>query len=174
VKKYIFFILVLSFSCSVNAQIKLNFELQAYPTGLIPGLRLEKNISDASVVHLRLGYNVFDHRDLGVQESESGSGFGFTLGYSKAFKNRKLSWGVRNDIWWNSVDWENNIQVPNMTAGTTDITVLQPTAELTYKLVDKNVTIRPSLAVGFEWNVKTDGEPTGEGAIVLLGVIIGY
>ena len=56
----------------------LVFELQAYPTGIIPGFKLERQLSDRSTFLLRIGYNAFDHRDLGVHDSETGGGFGFS------------------------------------------------------------------------------------------------
>jgi len=163
---------VLCFLFIGHAQMKLNFEFQAYPTGFIPGLRLENQLNHNTKMHLRLGMNFFDHRDWGVHDDEQGKGFGFTLGASKSIKNSKFDLGIRNDVWFNKVDWK-DFSLLSIEKGQTDIVVLQPTAELTYRLAIKQVSIRPSLAFGLEWNVKTDGEPTGEGPILLLGFIIG-
>jgi hypothetical protein len=39
-----------------------------------------------------VGYNLLDHKDFGVQESEKGGGFGFTLGYRYYFKPENKKW----------------------------------------------------------------------------------
>ena len=147
------------------------FEFQAYPTGLIPGVRIEKSLGVKSAAHVRLGYNWIRHRDLGKHDDEHGVGFGFTIGYKRYFRNNHdgFSLGLKNDIWWNTIDWTDE---PS-SSGTTDITVLQPTLELAYSFIKGDLVISPSLAFGFEWNVRTEGEPTGEGAILLVGIQIG-
>ena len=66
------------------------------------------------------------------------------------------------------VDWQTGNE-----SGETSITVLQPTAELSYVIRKNSFYFAPSAAFGVEWNVQTDGEPTGEGAILLVGVQIG-
>lgn len=109
------------------------FEFQAYPTGLIPGLRIEKGIGTKSAVHLRLGYQWIRHRDLGVHEDERGNGYGFTLGYRRYFSEgfRGVSISSRCDLWFNKLDWEDtDIAIP--VSGTSDIVVVQPTLELGY------------------------------------------
>ncbi len=77
-------IVILLFKLSVlsigSAQIKINIELQAYPTGLIPGLRVEHSLNEKHTLNMRLGVNLFDHRDLGVQDSEKGWGLGGSIG----------------------------------------------------------------------------------------------
>lgn len=156
---------------SVHSQTDLAFELQLYPTGIIPGISIDHSLSEKSVLYGRLGANLFDHRDLGVQKDEKGSGFGLSLGYKSYFKdnNRKAwRWGIKNDIWRNSVDWDNDTE-----KGNTKIIVLQPTGELSYVFRKNKFFIAPSVALGFEWNLKTEGKATGEGAILLIGVQIG-
>lgn len=154
----------------------LGFEFQAYPTGLIPGLRLESGFGEQHAVHLRLGYNWLRHQGFGVHEDERGDGFGFTAGYKYYFKPGFQKWflGVKNDVWWNEVDWKDNIGQSGEVSGTTNITVVQPTVEGGITLpVGDNWFFSPSLAFGFEINVVTEGEPTGEGPIVLLGFTFG-
>ncbi len=56
---------------------------------------------------------------------------------------------------------------------TSNITVIQPTIELGYLIKKEFSHITPTIAFGYEWNVKTNGEPTGEGAILLLRIQIG-
>lgn len=167
--------------CATYAQsgvFDLNLEVQAYPTGIIPGIRLEKGFADQHAVHLRLGYNWIRHRDLGVHDDERGDGFGFTVGYKYYFKEGFEGWflGLRDDTWFNSLDWEDYDGGGNVTAsGTSDIIVVQPTAEggYTFTLGDGSWTFTPNVGFGFEVNVKTDGAEVGQGAILLLGVKIG-
>lgn len=178
-KRYLLLSLLIFLNFGLFAQssvFDLDFEFQAYPTGLIPGLKLERGFSDHHAVSLRLGYQIIDHRDLGVQDNEEGNGYGFTLGYKYYFKPnfRGLSLGVRNDIWFNEIDWMDNIGSAVELTGTTKVTVVQPTAEATYLIpVGSSWVFAPSLAFGYEINVKTEGEPVGEGAILLLGINFG-
>lgn len=148
-------------------------ELQVYPTGILPGLRIQKSINDKSLMSLRIGANIFDHRDLGVQDEETGNGFGLTLGYHRQLLKNNDRWmiGIRTDLWWNEVDWETTNENVT-TTGVTDIVVLQPTAELVYLIPigDHGWQINPSAAFGLEWNIKTDGAETGEGPILLGGI----
>lgn len=145
----------------------LGIELQAYPTGIIPGIRLEKYLSPSSSINFRLGYQLIDHRDLGVHLNEEGSGYGASIAYRRFFTSdsKGLSLAFRTDLWFNEIDWEDEL-----VSGTSYITVIQPTlmGEYSFRL-GSNFTITPSLSFGWEWNVSTDGEPTGEGAIILIG-----
>lgn len=129
------FVLLLSHHSS-NAQNKMNISLEAlaYPTGFITGLSLDKNLGTKDYLHLKLGLNIFDHRDLGVQDDESGSGYGFTLGYRSFFNESKTKWrwGIKSDLWFNNVEWVSKDAQGNDIVGETDIIVLQPTAELSY------------------------------------------
>lgn len=173
-KKILFCILL--FPLLASAQTDLSFEFQAYPTGLIPGVRVEKNFSEKHAVHLRLGYQLINHRDLGVHESEKGNGFGFSLGYKRYFKagHEGLFLGGRSDVWLNTLDWMDNIGAANELKGTTMITVVQPTLEGGYAfLLGDQFIFAPSLGFGFEVNVRTEGEPTGQGAILLAGFLLG-
>lgn len=176
-KLILLFVLMTSLSVYLQGQVKsaASFEFQAYPTGLIPGLGADLKLDEASFFHVRLGANIFDHRDLGVQETEEGSGFGFSLGYRRFFspENPRWRWGLKSDLWLNEVDWTNSANSGSPSSGTTDITVLQPTAELAYVFDLGGFVLAPNIAFGFEWNIKTEGEPTGEGAILLLGIQLG-
>ena len=170
------FFLLVAFVITSFGQLDLSFEFQAYPTGLIPGLRLEKSIGKKSAVNARVGYQFIDHRDLGVQDDETGNGYGFTLGYKYYFKEgfRGFSLGVRNDFWFNEIDWVSDVNGIEA-SGTSNITVVQPTAEAGYLIpIGENWIFTPTIAFGVEINVKTDGEPVGEGAILLVGLNFGY
>lgn len=170
--KKILLLLLLGWSNYGFCQTEIGLEFQVYPTGLLSGIHLEYEIGTHSGLQGRIGYNLVRHRDLGVQEDERGGGFGGTLGYRYYSKvDRKgLMLGVRCDLWWNELDWRNNIGLLNETNGTTRVTVLQPTAELGYVLLSKNeLLILPTIALGAEINIKTEGAEVGQGAILLLG-----
>ncbi len=168
--------LLASILCSAqDVFLDIDFEFQAYPTGLIPGLRLEGG-KGRNAAHLRLGYNWIRHGDFGKHDDERGDGFGFSLGYKRYFKDGQTGFfvGTKNDFWFNELDWKENIGEPDERSGQTKITVVQPTAEFGYAfLVNSGFVIAPNIAFGYEVNVKTEGEPTGEGAIFLLGVLFG-
>lgn len=142
----------------------LSFNLQVYPTGIITQLSIDKTIGPKSLVGLRIGSNVFRHRDLGVHDDEKGQGFGFTPTYTYYFNENRTQWNItlKNDFWWSSVDWYDLVNT-DMLVGESDIIVLQPTADIAYTFVIGNsFIITPSLAAGWEWNIKTTGgEPTG-------------
>ena len=160
-----------------QAQTDLSFEFQAYPTGLIPGVRVSKLFKEQNAAHLRLGYNWIRHRDLGVHEDERGDGFGFTLGYRRYFSPNYERWflGGRSDLWFNELAWKDNIGTADEVSGLSNIVVVQPTLEGGYLfLLDEGRTfISPSVGFGFEVNVKTEGAEMGQGAILLLGCTLG-
>jgi hypothetical protein len=165
-----------SFISAQNNVLDIDFEFQVYPTGLIPGCKIEKGFAAKNAVHLRLGYQIIDHRDLGVQDDETGTGYGFTLGYKRYIKDGFKAWylGIRNDIWFNQIDWKSNSASPDKNMGTTDIIVVQPTAELGYLWkLSEDWIISPSFAFGWEVNIQTEGEETGQGSILLFGLSIG-
>jgi len=166
----LFLLLFISFLFG-QGSLDIGIEFQAYPTGILPGVRIEKNFAERHAVHVRIGANIFNHRSMGKHFKEEGSGYGFTLGYKRYFQPMHERWflGIRNDIWFNKVDWIQDIGTPPY-AGTTTITVIQPTAEAGFTFVKNKFYFSPSLAFGFEINTHTIGSPTGEGAIVLLGV----
>lgn len=155
----------------------IGFELQVYPTGVIPGIRYESAISDRSAINLRLGGQVIRHQDFGVHDDERGNGLGMSLGYKRYFRTGQQgpAWGVRTDIWFNTLDWIDDESTADEMSGTTDVIVLQPTVDLSWQyFATPQLFISPSVAAGFEINVVTEGEEVGEGFIYLLGVTMGY
>jgi len=158
-----------------NAKMDIGLDFQAYPTGIIPGLKIEKLLGDKGAFGLRLGYQFIDHQDFGVQDNEIGTGYGFSLGYKHYFQagHEGLSLGIKNDVWFNSIDWENVGPFGITFNGTSDIIVVQPTVELGYlfKFGDALV-LTPSVAFGREFNVKTEGEEVGQGFIILGGLTL--
>ena len=177
-KVFILFLFVFFWSDS-KAQVgfhTLGFEGQIYPTGYLLGLRGEFALAEKHSIDLRVGTNIFDHQDFGVQDEEVGDGFGFTLGYRYYFSKEKEKWiaGIRSDLWWNTVEWKNNTVIDDL-EGTTEIFVVQPTAIVGYVWkLGEHFQITPTIAFGFEVNAITDGAPTGEGAILLGGINLDY
>lgn len=155
---------------------KIGAEMQAYPTGFIPGVRGDLFFSDFSKMHFRLGYNVVRHGDAGVHDDERGGGPGFAIGYDiLPFSSHRWMFGVRSDLWFNEIDWyDRGIQLPNVT-GTTNVTVLQPTIQAGYRIpFGETMELWPTLAVGYEFNIKTEGAAVGHGAILLVGVALNF
>lgn len=145
-------------------------EIQQYPTGFLLGLRFNFGLKAHHRLNLRAGYNTLDHKDFGVQDSEIGGGFGGSLGYNYYFSPLcdKFFIGVRSDLWFNEIDWKNEVSGLN---GTTGVTVLQPTIIGGYTFIlGEKFTLTPTLAFGAEINIRTQGEPVGQGAIILWGV----
>jgi len=179
---YICLLCFAMYSFDVKAQSESEFttksnigvELQVYLTGTIPGLRYELPLSANSHLHLRAGYQIIDHRDLGKNDDETGTGYGFSLGYKYHLGGslEGFSLMVKNDFWWNTIDWMGTEEDPTA-SGVTDILVLQPTVQAEYHfMLSPNLALIPSLAFGLEWNVKTEGQPTGEGPILLVGIAL--
>lgn len=140
--------------------------------GYIPGVRIESSLGDKYTLGVRGGYNVVRHRDLGKNDDERGGGFGFSAGIKRYFKNNFRAWhlGLRTDIWFNAIDWKNDVGLPNETSGNTDVLVVQPTVELGYAFLLNRFVVSPAIAFGWEFNAKTRGRATGEGPILLAGV----
>ena len=159
-----------------QAPIEFGFELQVYPTGVIPGLRIERGFAQYHSINFRLGVQEIRHQDFGVHDDERGDGAGFSIGYSRYFKPgfTGLSLGARTDLWFNTLDWRDNIGEAQEISGTTDVTVLQPTIDIAYHyLSSPGWFLRPSLAAGFEINIDTDGSDVGQGFIYLASVTVG-
>ena len=174
---FLWVLLILFCSTFLPAQPwDISFEFQAYPTGLIPGVRFEKGFNEKSTTFIRFGYNWIRHRDLGVHEDERGDGFGITAGFKRYFQDgfKGISLSLKNDIWFNKLIWKDHIGTPSEISGITKIMVIQPTVELGYFFyLNKNWFFAPSIAFGYEINVKTRGAKVGEGAIALLGLTLG-
>ena len=151
----------------------LVFEFQAYPTGLIPGFTYERFFSKTRSFNYRFGIQIIRHGDEGVQEDERGNGFGGSFGF-RQYWPLGFSVGARVDLWFNDLDWRNNIGEADEESGNTDIVVLQPVVEATWRrYFSTDWFIQPSVAAGAEINIFTDGEETGQGFIILGALSIG-
>ncbi len=170
---FLFFLAGLVPPAAAQAAMDVGIEFQIYPTGILPGVRLSRDFGARHAVHVRLGANIFNHRDWGKHPEEKGSGWGGTLGYRHYFRDgyQGLFAGLRADVWRNTVQWKRDVPAG---AGTSRIVVWQPTAEAGYAFVSGRLVLAPALAFGAEFNVVTDGEPTGEGLILLGGVTVAY
>jgi len=155
----------------------LGMEFQAYPAGLMPGLSYALGLGSNHEVNFRAGMNFAKRNDWGVQLDERGSGFGVTLGYRYRMQlwNQIFSIGPRCDIWDMDINYEDSrFMGPMAVRSTTEILVVQPTVELAWwkRLGEGPWELGLSLSNGYEINVRTEGEPVGEGFITLIGVNI--
>lgn len=174
---------ILFISISSLAQRSIGIETQTYPAGIIPSIRFDVGISENLNFNSRIGYNFTDRRDWGKHDNEKGGGFGFGLGIEKTnFLTENLSLNFRTDLWFMEIDWKDTKTICGIVppcfkmpiSGETNIVVLQPTLGLAYQLpISDQFFLKPSLSFGYEVNVKTEGEPVGEGAILLIGVQFG-
>lgn len=158
-----------SSSIQLTAQHQIGLECQVYLTGIIPSINYAMPVGQAGSLEFRVGYNIVDHRDLGVQDDEKGGGFGGSVGYAHPiWKGIRL--GARADVWWNSIDWKMNPGTIMEVGGNTEVTVFQPTATLDYPIHFGAWSLVPRIAFGAEINVQTKGEEVGQGAILLGGI----
>ena len=153
--------------------------IQAYPAGFIGNGHFAYLFNERQAVALYLGYNLTDRRDWGRNDDEEGGGAGLGVGWRYYFQENVrrpvTGWflGARTDLWFLNIDWrDDTIGV----TGTTDIIVLQPTAQVGYAFfpTQSRWAFDVTASLGAEINLKTDGVPVGEGAILLLGFSTGY
>lgn len=169
---------------TVNAQSQISIESQAYPAGIIPGIRFDFPISSDVQMFSRVAYNFTNRRDWGVQDNEEGGGAGFGIGVefgNSRFENLLLN--VRTDLWFMDIDYYNIETICPFVApcidqridGRSDVTVLQPTIGFGYQIpLSDSFFLKPSINLGYEINISTQGQEVGEGAILLGGIQIGY
>ncbi len=145
-------------------------EFQLYPTGYIGTARLTYPMLEKLTITFHVGFNVTDRRDLGEHDEETGSGIGVGAALRYFFKGEGsgLHAGVRSDLWFMDMTWQENSGL----FGLTDIVIFQPTAQLGYTIVPKNsqLLFDATIAFGMEINIQTQGSPVGEGP-VLLGAL---
>jgi hypothetical protein len=141
----------------------LGAEIRVYPAGLMPSIRAEFDLGTGGLLLGQIGYNATDRRDWGEHQDESGGGFGLGAGWLHPLSGRWIA-GVRVDYWWLAIDWTD----PGR-EGSSDVGVLQPTVNAGYRWPAGNWDLEATLAIGGEFNVRTDGEDVGEGWIVLAG-----
>jgi hypothetical protein len=154
--------------------VRLGIEAQGYPTGIIVGISADFFPGEDSKIHLRFGYNLVRHGSAGEHFDERGGGIGITGGYDlMPLNSKRWVFGLRTDLWFNSIDWHEIYPNDLEERGTTDVTVLQPTAQVGLRVpLGKYFELIPNLSLGYEINIRTRGEEVGQGPIVLLGTVI--
>ncbi|MFD2587635.1 hypothetical protein ACFSQJ_11880 [Croceitalea marina] len=176
-KIYIALFLVVAFGfISLNAQddqdnrTDLGVSLQLYPAGIIPTLNLEHYFDKKSSLLLRVGLNIVDRKDFSdFNQTETGTGFGGSIGYRKHFPSGKGKFiaGINLDIWSLTIDWTDIGPTDAPTSGGTYTLVIQPWLEGGYFLPIKNTKSQIGLTVGFgrEINAITSGDEVEQGFI---------
>lgn len=164
--------LLLGLAAPIQAQ---SIEWQAYPAGVIAVAGHTFHPNDMTEGRLFAGFNITNRRDWGVQDDESGHGYGGGVDINRALPAIGSRWmaGGRVDLWSMKINWRNDTL--GITADSR-ILVFQPTARLLYRLrstPDSGLrALDLSLSFGMEKNIATHGQPVGEGAILLLGARI--
>ena len=150
-------------------------KVQAYPAGLIVAVQGSFAVGHKDAVRAFAAYNATDRRDFGEHDNEEGGGPGFGLAWRHylAAGHQGIHFGARTDLWFLEIDWEDDA---GPRAGTTDITVLQSAAQMgyTWTAAQDRLVLEGTVALGAEINVRTQGEPVGEGAILLVGFGVTY
>jgi hypothetical protein len=164
------FLIVSGTISSQNSMLGLDF--QVYPTGILPGIQFETFFRGQNSITTKLGVNVVRHRDLGIHEDERGSGAGGTVGYKYYFAENRTGWfsSLRIDLWWNQIDWKDQIGTSSEVGGASDITVFQPTLMGGHRWKWSSFYLDAHISFGYEVNVKTEGAKVGEGPILLIGL----
>ena len=175
------FIIFHFLSQSAFGQTSLGGELQIYPAGVIPSIRFDLSLNEHLNLISRVGYNQSNRHDWGKHDSEKGGGFGGGIGFEtlKVFGSEFSLFG-RTDFWWMDLDWENeeirqfslegrSTIIRPYSSGSTQITVFQPTVGLNYQVPTLRV-LSFGISFGYEINIRTSGDPVGEGGIILVGV----
>lgn len=146
-------------------------ELRAYPSGGIGSIGLLFAADARTELGLSLAYNVAERGDAGEHDDESGEGFGVGIEARRFRGSAPTGWfyGARAELFQLDIDWRDRSR-----RGSTEITVLQPTARLGYRfaLAGRGLSLELAGGLGAEINVQTDGEEVGEGAIGLIGIAI--
>lgn len=163
-------ILALATPADTLRRVGIGVELRAYPVGQIVTTHLAGNASRLRW-EVGLGYNRARRRDFGRHDDERGDGFGGGVTLTTPLRSHQRGWfaGGRIEYWRLPIDWHDNS--PSR-AGRSTTDVLQPTARFGFRANAGAADIRIGLDLGREINLKTDGEPVGQGWIGLLGIAV--
>ncbi|MDH3628240.1 MAG: autotransporter domain-containing protein [Acidobacteriota bacterium] len=170
-----FVLLSVSLVASADGEKEIGLAAEVYPTGVITAVTGKMPFrGDGQWLTLRVGHNSTDRDDNGDRDDEEGDGIGASVGWRKMLKDTDRGWfaGALVDLWFMEIDWIDDPGTMMETRGTTDITVLQPTAELGYRMPfgkQNRWNFEPIVSLGVEWNVHTDGADVGEGFILRVG-----
>ena len=158
-----------------DRQFVRGLAVQAYPAGVIFNGHFAYFYKPNQSIGVYLGYNLTNRRDWGEHDDEQGGGAGAGLAWRYYFKEKGVNGlhaGIRTDMWFMTIDWEEDTGQE----GETEISVLQPTVQLGYSFFpqESRLTFELNASLGAEFNVLTRGEDVGEGAILLVGFGFGY
>lgn len=156
----------------------VGLDLQAYPAGQIGVVQGAWPVASQHLVGLHAGYNRTRRQDFGKHDDECGGGPGFGGRWRYFLNDQQTGFhaGTRLDVWFLEIDWREDDPARLVREGTTDITVVQPTAQVGYGwlIANDRLTVDATISLGVEINVRTDGDPVGEGAILLGGLSLSY
>lgn len=174
--------IIIAFSCLLSftalsqdmgyKTFDLGAEFLGSGKGYTASLHLAYNLAVHHSFQARIGYNKSNWKDKGLHEDEHGSGAGVSLGYRYYFLVRPHGFflGIRADVWRLNIYWDQNTEI-----GTSKVWALQPAAEMGYMLLINDLFfITPSINASVQSNIKTDGEPVGEGFIPQFGISVGW
>lgn len=163
-------LLTLALASPANSQ-QLGVEFQAYPAGVIVTARYSLAPLGNALIHLHAGMNATDRGDWGEHALEDGAGFGGGVaGHRYLGSDTFGPWiGARLDFWLLEITWKD----PGR-RGSSEATVLQPTGRIGWTFPVGSGRLDPSISFGQEFNVKTKGEPVGEGMILLGGIAYSF
>ena len=162
-----------------SKKIEIGTELQLYPVGFMPMLTSNIFIKEDWALRFRIGGNFANRQDFsGYNDDEVAKGFGGSVGVVKYFPswwNGKTFVGVTLDTWNMWTDWQDGLQTPNPTSGTTYNVVLQPWANVGYQYpISNKWNAGISAGFGREINVITRGEKVGEGWMGIATFSVNY
>ncbi len=176
-------VLLFVFAVEAGAQVSPGVSVQIYPAGQILQARAAVQNGPRSEIHLFFGYNRARRQDFGRMDHEEGGGFGIGADIIGFFRPepQSLFFGAKLDLWYLNIDWRDvfdpcgdlRCMAPVLLReGNTQILVVQPTAQLGYRLLPGggSLVLDLTIALGAEVNAYTRGERVGEGVILLGGV----
>jgi hypothetical protein len=148
----------------------VGLEAQVYPTGVMVGPRTEIKLNDTDAFHARFALHWADRGDAGEHDDEEGDGWGVGFGWRRWLESYGAGWafGTRLDYWRLDLDWADDGPPPR--EGSTEVGVLVPSLEGAYSWPIRRGRFDLTAGLGYEFNIDTDGEDVGEGAILMIGV----
>jgi hypothetical protein len=144
-------------------------EIRQYLVGTIPEVVGRVALNEKTELIFGGGVDFAYHGNQGKQDSEKGSGYGASFG-ARFYLVHPLFFGIRTDVWRTKIDWTNHSNPALPASGTSRIVVFQPTLEVGSNFRFGDYWVSPALGFGAEINTFVNGAPTGQGAVLLLGV----
>ncbi len=177
-----FFILIIVLTCSVNSHSQdvgfrtfdIGGEYQYAKDGPAFNLQLAINAEEYHAIVLRAGYMKATGKTTSAHNSESGYGWGGSIGYRYHFSviPKRFFIGARAGLWNLNINWS----VPEA-EGVSKLLVLQPAFETGYTfLINDYFFISPQLSASIQTTLNTKGEKVayGTGFTPLAGISVGW